>query len=643
MQMPTPISDAVPHAGSLPYLLRALQENLENPAYWLGYLEALMRSDQLAEARGTLALGRTHGLAGPAVEDFGNRLDAREGESALLSALKQQRLPDARALGRGMTERFPDRGLAWKIVGALHWEDGLTDEALAAMRVSVRLAPRDAEAHTNLGVTCAKLNQFDEAEGSLRRAIAIDPTFATAHYRLGMTFFLQARLAEAEACLRAGVALRTGYAPGDDESNYSNLLFIASHNGVHGPDSLFAEHRRFGECFEDPLRAGWPVHPNPRDPHRRLKVGIVSGDLREHAVAGFIEPFLGGLRGRPRMELHAYHNNVTEDHVSRRLRDDFKTWNPVATLSDATLAEKIMADGIDILIDLSGHTAHNRLPVFARKPAPLQISWIGYPGTTGLQAMDYFLADPHFLPPGQFDRYFTEKLVHLPAQTPFQPHPSAPAVNPLPALATGHMTFGSFNRPDKIGDSTIRAWSRLLAQLPDARMILGGIPFPAQHRRLAEAFAAYGIAADRLTFHPPYDMDRYLALYHRVDMCLDTTPYNGGTTTIHALWMGVPTLSIAGPTPAARSGAAILGQMDLHEFVASSAGDFLEKGVYWAQHTDELARFRAGLRERWQQSPGRRADVIAAAFESALRRMWQRWCQRLPAESFQSTDGGDSA
>jgi protein O-GlcNAc transferase len=639
-------------ADGLSFLQVALEANPEIPDYWLGYLEALLSSGRILEARTTLALARRHGLDGPAAADFANRLASaaparcarrREArlaatqEHALLAMLKQGDLIAARAEAQSLTERFPERGLPWKVFGALLWAEGAAAEALDAMQTAVRLTPDDAEAHSNLGLTLAKLQRFDEAEASLGKALALDPHFATAHYRLGMTYSMQARLPEAEVSLRKGISFRAGYAAGDDELNYSNLLFILSHNAALDADALFAEHRRFGEYFESPLRASWPRHANSRDPDRRLKIGLVSGDLREHAVASFIEPLLKELRNQAGLELHAYHNSAAEDHVSRRLRDLVRSWHPIHALSDATLTNKIMEDGIDILIDLSGHTGLNRLPAFMRKPAPIQATWIGYPGTTGLKAMDYFVADPHFLPPGEFDRHFTEKLVYLPAHTPFQPHPSAPNVNPLPALAAGRMTFGSFNRPDKINDSTVRLWSQLLYGLPESRLILGGIPQESQGARLIEAFAACGIVRERLTIHPPYGMDQYLALYREVDVCLDCTPYNGGTTTIHALWMGVPTLTLAGPTPASRSGAAILGQMGLHEFITKSSAEFVETGAHFARHPALLGQLRGELRGRWRDSPGRRADVIAAALEAAFRRMWKRWCAELPTESFIAT------
>ena len=635
-------------AEGLSFLRVALESNPKIPDYWLGYLEALLFCGRTEEADATLALARRHGLAGAAAEDFAKRLEAAEAiptaaalpaqEGALLAAMQRGDSIAALAEARGMTERFPERGLPWKVLGALFWAEGRTLEALAAMKNSVRLMPQDAEAHSNMGLSLAKLQRFDEAEAWLRKALDIDPRFATAHYRLGMTYFMQARLPEAEASLRQGISLRADYAAGDDELNYSNLLFIVSHDAAVDADSLFAEHCRFGEYFED--RASWPKHLNSRDPDRRLKVGFVSGDLREHAIANFVEPLLAQLHNHPGLQLHAYYNNPVEDVVSRRLRSYFDAWLPIFALSDTQLAQRVMDDGIDILIDLSGHTALNRLPAFARKPAPIQISWLGYPGTTGLSAMDYYLADRHFLPPGQFDRHFTEKLVYFDAFAPFQPHATAPPVNALPALSTGSLRFASFNRLSKINGSTIALWSQLLHALPATHMMLAGITLEDGQERLLAQFATHGIGPERLTFRAHCKMEEYLALHTLVDICLDTTPYTGGTTTSHALWMGVPTLTIAGPTPAARQGASIQELVGVDGFSATSPADFIAKGLYWSLHLAELAELRAGLRARWQQAPGREPSIIATGLERSLRHMWRRWCAGMPAESFEITGLG---
>jgi predicted O-linked N-acetylglucosamine transferase (SPINDLY family) len=683
-------------AEGLPNLIAALQAKPEMSEYWLGLLEALTLADQLDAARNTLAVGRQHGLAGASVEEFANRLQARlareaavqtaatapqpadraeparpaeaqsaeaqsatavpikarkaqrdsrhienlsvrKQESALQAMVKKRNFSAAFELARSMVERFPKRGLAWKIVGAFPPTNDNHDEAIVALRTAVQLLPRDAEAHVNLGLTLAKAKHFPEAEFHLHKALELKPGFAAAHYRLAVAYELQGRFADAEASLRRGIALRTGYIAGDDEISHSHLLFLMSHNPLFDAAALFAEHRRYGEHVEERVGDSWPTHSNGRDPERCIKVGFVSGDLCRHAVASFVEPILAEVKDRSDLELHAYYTNTSHDQFSQRLLKNFKTWNVVCALSDLELANVITKDGIDILIDLSGHTSLNRLPAFARKPAPIQASWIGYPGTTGLRAMDYYLAGRHFLPPGQFDAHFTEKLVYLPANVPFQPHPTAPPVNRLPALATGRITFGSFNRIGKINDATVGLWSQLLRALPQAKMLIAGMPPGGHYANLIEQFAAGGIASGRLMFHERCGIETYLALHHQVDICLDTTPYTGGTTTVHALWMGIPTLTIAGPTPAARSGAAFLGDAGLFEFVAADAADFVAKGLYWATHLEELATVRAGLRGRLENSPIPQVELIGAAFVHALRRMWRRWCAGLSAESFEIT------
>jgi len=676
-------------ATAVPYLLAALEESPQIPDYWLGYLEALLLAGRTDEAAEALALGRQHGLAGAGVEDFAARLQrapqtpgaahaaspaartdssaaspsslppavgprgapapgnpsraerrrenrsAAQQEGAMLNLLKQTRFAEALAAARTLTQRFPDRGLGWKVLGALLWEEGAREESLAAMQTSARLLPQDAEAHRNLGATLINMERFEDAERCLRRSLELDPDFAAPHESLGNAYQLQGRYAEAEASVRNAIALKSDDAVSGRSLVYSSLLFMLSHNPELDADTLFAEHCRVGALIEAPRRALWPAHGNDRDPQRRLKVGLVSADLFNHAVASFIEPVLANLCAYAGLELHAYYNNTVNDAVNQRLRGFFQHWHPIVGLSDARLAQEILQDGIDILFDLSGHTTLNRLHAFARKPAPIQISWIGYPGTTGLRAMDYYLADRHFLPPGQFDRHFTEKLVYLPTGAPFQPYESAPPVGPLPALERGHITFGSFNRIGKINPATIDLWSRLLVALPQTKMILGGLPPDSRHEALIERFARAGVARERLTLHPRSGMAEYLALHHQVDICLDTVPYSGGTTTYHAFWMGVPTLTVAGTTPASRQGAAIVGQIGLDEFIATSPADFVAKGIHWSGNLAALAQVRASLRMKWQQSRTRDPTAVAAALEHALRRMWRRWCAGLPPESFE--------
>lgn len=646
-------------ADGLPHLLAALEAKPEIPQYWLGYLEALRLTGHVEAAAAALALGREHGLSGKSVEEFAQRLkagtaatqaaetkpraqrrrerrnlrDAEASEAALLGLIGAANFAGALTAAQGLVERFPSRGLGWKALGGLLGANGKTDEAVAAMRISIRLLPEDAEAHTNLAVTLSKkLKRHAEAALLLQRALDIDPTLPAAYIELGDILQVQGRYQDAEEMVRRAIAL-----PADqinpNNAHYTSWVFLLSHNPTVDAETLFAAHRRAAARLESRALAA-TRHANAPDPSRRLKLGFLSADLREHAVAQFFEPVVAHLSGRPGLELYAYYNHASEDATTLRLRDHFSHWQPVHALSDADVAKQIAGDGIDVIIDLSGHTTMNRLGALAYKPAPIQVSWIGYPGTTGLQAMDYYLAERHFLPPGLLDKQFTEKLVFLPAFASFAPHPAAPAVGPLPAMASGTLTFGSFNRRGKINEWTIRMWSKLLRELPAARLLIVGVSLEDDAPSLTAQFTAEGVDSARLMFHPRCAMVDYLAVHRFVDLALDAFPYGGGTTTVNALWMGVPTLTVAGSTPASRQAAGVLGLLGLNEFVAADVTDFVSKGLHWAGRIHELAELRAGMRYRWQTSPAGQPGLMADALEHALRRMWARWCAGLPPESF---------
>ena len=539
------------------------------------------------------------------------------------------RLDEAETQFRHALRTHPDDARAHGNLANLLRHQGRLSEAEISFRRALELRPDDIETHNSLGLTLQDLGRLDQAEACYRAILKIMPDNANIMSNLGQVLLSLGRLDEAEASFRQARQMRPNHGP-----LHSNLLYYLTLSPTADAQSVFAEHAGFGEQFESQFRTHWPRHTHTRDSERRLQIGFVSADFYNHAVASFIEPVLSHVSGLPQLSLHAYYNNIVNDSVTERLRGHFAHWHPVAGLSDADLAEKIGADGIDILIDLAGHTAGNRLLAFARKPAPVQVSWIGYPGTTGLRAVDYFLADRFLLPPGRFDDQFTEKIVRLPAIAPFLPSELAPPVNALPALGNGHVTFGSFNRPNKLGRAVIALWARLLRALPDSRMVLGAMPEHGQYDTLIVWFAEEGIDRSRLDFHPRSGMEDYLALHRQVDLCLDTFPYNGGTTTQHALWMGVPTLTLAGTSMPGRVGAANLSHVGLEDFVVERAEDFVERGVYWAKHLSALAELRAGLRERSMQSPLRNPERIAAALNDALRTMWRRWCTGLPAESF---------
>jgi protein O-GlcNAc transferase len=561
--------------------------------------------------------------------------DFAEAQNNLGIALQSLgQLDSAVACYRSALEIKPDYAEAHSNLGIALQELGQLEAAAENYRLALKLKPDFVEALSNLGMVLHDLGQLDEAVKSYRRALEIKPDYAKAHSNLGSALKDLMQMDEAMASYRRALEIKPDYAEA-----FSNLLFCLNHSETSDPQTLFAEHLRFAERFEAPFRDNWPQHGNTRDPERCLRIGFVSGDLCSHAVANFFELVITHLAGRPQLSLHAYYNNFVEDSVTQRLRGYLPHWHNVVSLSDDALAQQIREDGIDILFDLSGHTAKHRLLAFARKPAPLQVSWIGYPGTTGLSAMDYYQSDRFLFPDGRFDNQFTEKIVRLPASAAFLPSKDAPPVNPLPALINGHLTFGSFNRPSKISRTIVAQWAQLLRALPDSRMLLGAMPQEGKYLKLIEWFEQEGIARSRLDFHGRCNMGHYLGLHHQVDICLDTFPYNGGTTTFHALWMGVPTLTLAGHTMAGWAGASIMGHVGLEtEFAAVDAADFVRKGSIWADNLAALSDIRSGLRERFAKSARGQPAVVAASMERALRIMWQRWCAGLPAESFEVSE-----
>jgi predicted O-linked N-acetylglucosamine transferase (SPINDLY family) len=517
-------------------------------------------------------------------------------------------------------------------LGSVLLKQGKHDMAVKHCHQVLLLTPDHADAHSNLGLILQEQGKLDKAVEHYHQALLLQPNFAKVYSNLANALQVSAQLDNAITSYRRALEIKPDYAEA-----YSNLLFCLSHHETVNVQSLFVEHCGFAEKFEAPLRNNWPQHTNSRDPGRHLQIGFVSGDLRSHAVANFIEPVLTHLSVYPQLSLHAYANHEADDSTTQHLRSFFARWHQIAGLSDEALAQKIRDDGIDILIDLSGHTAKNRLLTFARKPAPVQASWMGYPGTTGLGAMDYYLADRYFLPPGKFDNQFTEKIVRLPASVPFLLNKDIPPVNALPALSNGYVTFGSFNRLSKLSRPVIALWSQLLRALPDSQMLLGGMPESSKYDILVKWFAQEGIAPEQLSFRGRCSMGVYMDLHHQVDICLDTFPYNGGTTTFHALSMGVPTLTLVGGTAAGRAGACILGNVGLEAFAVHDAADFVQKGLFWAGNLAGLSGIRAELRERLANSALGQPAVVAAGVERALRIMWRRWCAGLPPESFEVT------
>lgn len=523
----------------------------------------------------------------------------------------------------------PDNPITHSNIAAILNAMGQKKAALESSRRAVKINPKLPSAHLNLATCLMEMGRLNEAVKSFETVIKLDQNSRAAHVNICSALTRMGRVDEAIEHGRRALKINP-----DWDELHSNLLFYLSHSENVDAAALFAEHVRYGEHFETPLRASWPTHGNPRDPERVLRIGFVSADLYNHAMAHFITPILERLAISTRVELVVYANSFHDDPVSRHLHELVDIWRQVEKLTHAELAQLIASDAIDILIDLSGHTGFNRLPAFARKPAPLQLSWIGYPGTTGLQAMDYYVTDRFLSPPGVLDEQFSEKFLYLPATAPFSPEKDAPPVSPAPAGTNGHITFGSFNRPEKLNRAVIARWARLLRAIPDARMIVAGMPNQQTSDGLRSRFVREGIKAARLSFHMRTNVHEYLALHRHVDICLDTYPYSSSTTAFHALWMGVPTLTLPAPTLPGHAASAILSYAGLTDFIARDEQDFIERGKRLASDTERLAVLRMEMRDRLSNSAAGQPPVIANALEAALRGIWRRWCMGLPAITY---------
>lgn len=532
-------------------------------------------------------------------------------------ALRQcGRLADAIARLRTAVKLDPSFFDAQTNLGSALLDAGDHDGALACYAKALELAPRAAAAHNNLGNLYRELRRPTEAIAAYRAALALDPKHAWAHANLGNMLRDLGDADGAIAEFRASIAL----APNRAEV-WSNLLLTLNGSDRATAAEIAAEHRAFGAHFAR-LLPPLPPRAEPAVAPSRLRVGYVSADFRRHAVATFFEPLLDA-HDRSRFEVFCYYNQPRGDEVTERIRRRAEHFVPVSGLNDRQLAERIRHDGIDILVDLTGHTAGNRLPAFFHKPAPVQLTWLGYLGGTGVPAMDYRITDRHATPEGALDAQGIEPPWRLPrTQWCYRPYEEAPAVGPLPAASAGHVTFACLNSPGKTSPATLAAWSAILRALPDSRLLLLASPDAARGDALRQRFAQDGIDAARIELVARMPVAGYLALYNRADIGLDTFPFTGGTTTCDAAWMGVPVVTLPADRPFAGSGATILSNLGLPDLIATTSEGYVRVAVSLASNLDRLADLRAGLRERMRASPLGDAAGFARDFEEALTTIW---------------------
>jgi predicted O-linked N-acetylglucosamine transferase (SPINDLY family) len=640
----------------------ALRES-NRPAEAIAALrQAIALRPGMADAHNNLgdALRQT-GRSDEAVATFQRALEIQPDDPVvhnnLAIALKDLgRLGEAAAACRRAIALAPGLVEAHSNLGTILRDQGRFDEAIAAFEQAIALKPSYAEAHSNLGISLKERGRLDEAIAAYHRAIALNPNLPEAYNNLGNALKDRGELDQAIAAYEQAIAIRAGYAealnnlgnvyreqgrvdralaafraalearPGF-ELAASNLLFTVHWDPAYDGPALLAEHRRWASRHSAPLAAQIGPHANDRTPDRRLRIGLVSPDFRDHPAGQLVMPYFLH-HDRRQAELVAYSDVRAGDAVTRQFMASSGEWHSLVGLSDAQAADQIRADRIDILIDLALHTAGNRALVFARKPAPIQVSMLGMPATTGLDTVDYRLTDAFFDPPAASDDHYTEQSVRLPRTIWCHWLPEeAPPPGPLPSLTKGFVTFGCLNQLAKVSQPALELWIRILQALPGARLVLQAVE-GSHLDALRARFAAGGIAGDRVDFLPKVGRTEYMKRYFALDVSLDPFPYNGHTSSLDSLWMGVPLVTLAGRTGVGRAGVSVLSNVGLPELIAPAPDDYVQIAVELARDLDRLAALRASLRPRMQASPLADGPQYAADIDAALRWMWKTWCAR---------------
>ena len=536
---------------------------------------------------------------------------------------QRNRFEEARqVLEHALTIR-PGYAKAHNNLGCVLCAIGETDRALDHLHRALEIEPDYPQALINLANALQDKNRLTAAERALRRALGLRPDDAMALNNLGNVLTLIGRTEEAESALRRALALKPDYFDA-----YSNLLFTLNY-GDHGtPQQRLDDARRYGERVAQRAKAytSWRVEERPA----KLRIGLVSGDLRNHPVGFFLAAVLPQL-SRLDVELFAYPTQARKDRLTDSLRQACRAWHPLFGLADADAAQHIHDDAIHVLIDLAGHTAGNRLPVFAYKPAPVQVSWLGYFATTGVAQIDYLLADRTGVPEDERDQ-FTEEVRYLPDTRLCFSFPDVDIeINELPAIRNGHVTFGSFQNLAKANDRVLAVWARIMAALPDSTLRWQCKQFG--DAEIVDAtlvrFERLGIAHERVALRAPTTRDAYFAAHHEIDMILDTFPYPGGTTTCEALWMGVPTLTLAGNSMHSRQGASLMTAAGLRDWIATGPVDFIDRALMHARRLDELSALRSQLRDRIESSPLFDAALFALRLSGQLQDMWAASCRAV--------------
>jgi predicted O-linked N-acetylglucosamine transferase (SPINDLY family) len=585
------------------------------------------RPDYLGALRNYAAILTKLGRRGEAESALRRMLASDPGDfettQRLATLLAERGAPrEAEALLRSASSREPGSADAHAALFDLYRSQGDLAGAEKEIRSALELRPDWAGAHYAHGVVLRKQRRTAEAEAAFRRAVASDPAFVRAHLALGSVVLGQCRIEEACAIYRSA---RESCA--DSLGLESAELFALSYVDEVTIEDSFARHAAFGARLEQAQPSRFEPFRTAADPDRRLRIGYVSGDLMFHVVTQFLLPLVE-RHDRGAVEVCCYSTGDTVDDYTRQLMARADVWRDVSTLSESERADLVHRDGVDILVDLAGHSGVPNLAVFAQRPAPVQATWVGYLNTTGLTRIGYRITDNVCDPPGLTDRFHTETLVRLPhSQWCYRPFVAVEEAGAAPLERNGFVTFGSFNQAAKISPSVRRLWAEILRELPDSRLVVGGVAAGRATDELYRDLERGGIGRERVTLVPYVSVEDYLRGYHAIDIALDTSPYSGGTTTCDALWMGVPVVTVPGVRPSSRSAASLLTTVGLEDWIAATPQDYVRRAVHYARERTTVAGLRKSLRARMRGSALMDEERFARDMENAYRGMWRAWCR----------------
>nr|WP_255461246.1 tetratricopeptide repeat protein [Mariprofundus sp. NF] len=536
-------------------------------------------------------------------------------------AYRQGKLAEAEQYLLVAVSLRPGEAMFSNHLGSVQCAQGRLDEGIATYRRAIKMNPRLADTHFNLGNALKRKGNLVQAQKAIERSLVLNPNFDGAKLNLAILFRDQGHTAKAEALLERAKQQHPNHV-----SIASNYLFNLNYHITDG-QRLLDEHLRFAASYARRAMPSPSSYVNSPDQNRRLRIGYVSADFYRHSVAYFFEPLLRQHQ-RDRFEVFCYSSVLKADDVTQRLIESADVWRDVSHLPDEAVAQQVRQDGIDILVDLGGHTSIQRLLVFAEKPAPVQMTYLGYPNTTGLSSIDYRITDLWADPAGN-ERWHSEALLRLPdGFLCFSAPHEAPDVEMPPNEAKGYITFGCFNAMAKIQPELIQCWSALLKAVPASRLLLKNSALTDKEiqRQLLRAFRKHGVGANRLILHGrmPSPQD-HLALYHQVDIALDSFPYNGTTTSFEALWMGVPMVTLYGDLHASRVGLSILSNLDLETLAASSSEQYIAVAKALAMDQVRLQQLRFSLRDLLQQRLCN-GERFTLQLEDAYKTAWQTWC-----------------